>query len=52
MDVAGDGDSEEFDLDGMAPTSMHKKVARRDTLNKCLGTGEIPRAHQPNWCGR
>ena len=40
-DVAGDGDCEEF-IDGMAPTSKRKKVARRDALNKCLGTGEYP----------
>ena len=38
VDVAGDGDSEEL-LDGMAPTSKRKKVARRDALNKCLAMG-------------
>ena len=41
VDVAGGGDSEEL-LDGMAPTSKRKEIARRDALNKCLGTGEYP----------
>ena len=41
VDVAGDGDCEEL-LDGMAPTSKHKTIARHDALNKCLGTGEYP----------
>ena len=42
VDVAGDDDSEEL-LDGMAPTSKrNKKIARREALNKCLGTGEYP----------